>query len=101
MQCYCAVPYPKTPLWEMAKEEGWLISTRWSDYDFGGRSVMNIGEVSPDDIDRYRRVAFRKFYLRPRYMLRQLRMITSFRQVMQAANLLKWMKTKPREKDYS
>jgi radical SAM superfamily enzyme YgiQ (UPF0313 family) len=80
MQCYCAVPYPKTPLGEMAREKGWLVAKRWSDYDFGGRSVMNIGTVSPDDIDRYRNTAFRKFYLRPRFIVRQLKVITSFRQ---------------------
>ena len=97
MQCYCAVPYPKTPLWKMAEEKGWLITKRWSNYDFGGRSVMDIGGVSPDDIDRYRRVAFRKFYLRPKFILQQIRMITSFRQLIQAANFMKWMKTKPRE----
>jgi len=94
IQCYCAVPYPKTPLGEMAKDKGWLVAESWSDYDFGGRSVMDIGTVSPDDIDRYRRNAFRKFYLRPGFILKQLKVITSFRQFMQAANFMKWMKTK-------
>jgi anaerobic magnesium-protoporphyrin IX monomethyl ester cyclase len=94
MQCYCAVPYPKTPLGEMAKEKGWLVAKRWSDYDFGGRSVMDMGTVSPDDIDRYRNTAFRKFYMRPRFILKQLKMITSIRQLMQAVHFTKWMKTK-------
>ena len=99
MQCYCAVPYPKTPLGEMAKEGGWLIAKRWSDYDFGGRSVMDIGTVSPDDIDRYRHSAFRKFYLRPRFMLKQLKVITSFRQFLQAVHFINWMKTKPKRRE--
>lgn len=94
MQCYCAVPYPKTPLGELAKEKGWLVAKSWSDYDFGGRSVMDIGSVSPDDVDRYRRVAFRKFFLRPKFILKQLKVITSFRQLMQAVHFMKWMKTK-------
>jgi len=99
MQCYCAVPYPKTPLGEMAKEKGWLVAKRWSDYDFGGRSVMDIGTVSPDDIDRYRNKAFRRFYLRPRFILKQLKVITSFRQLFQAAQFAKWMKTKPKKNE--
>lgn len=98
MQCYCAVPYPKTPLGEMAREKGWLTAKRWSEYDFGGRSVMDIGTVSPDDIGRFRNTAFRKFYLRPGFMLKQLRVITSIRQLWQAIRFTKWMKTKPKNR---
>jgi radical SAM superfamily enzyme YgiQ (UPF0313 family) len=96
MQCYCAVPYPKTPMGEMAREKGWIVQgKKWSDYDFGGRSIMDIGTVSPDDITRFRKTAFKKFYLRPKMILNQLKMITSFKQLMQAADFLKWMRTKP------
>lgn len=95
MQCYCAVPIPKTPLGQMALEKGWVTAQSWSQYDYGGSSVMNIGTVSPDDVNRYRRIAFRKFYLRPKFILKQLLTVTSLRQFMQAANFLKWMKTKP------
>ena len=94
MQCYCAVPYPNTPLGDLAKEKGWLVANRWSDYDFGGRSVMDMGTVSPEDVDRYRKTAFRKFFLRPSFMFRQLKVITSFRQFLQALKFTKWMKTK-------
>lgn len=96
MQCYCAVPIPKTPLGEMARTNGWITAKRWSEYDYGGSSIMNIGTVSPADVDRYRQTAFRKFYLRPKYIIKQLLSIKSLRQVLQAANFLKWMKTKPR-----
>jgi radical SAM superfamily enzyme YgiQ (UPF0313 family) len=98
MQCYCAVPYPKTPLGDMAKEKGWLVAKSWSEYDFGGHSVMDIGTVSPEDVDRYRTTAFRKFYLRPRFMLKQLSRITSLRQLLQAAQFMKWMRNKPKRK---
>ncbi|MBW1789590.1 MAG: radical SAM protein [Deltaproteobacteria bacterium] len=95
IQCYCAVPYPKTPLGELARERGWIQpGRRWSDYDFGGRSIMNIGTVSPDDVDRFRRTAFRRFYLRPGVILNKLKMITSPRQLIQAAGFLKWMRTR-------
>lgn len=97
MQCYCAVPYPNTPLGDMAKAKGWLVAERWSDYDFGGRSVMDMGTVSPDDVDRYRSTAFRKFYMRPKFMFRQLKVITSLRQLLQAVQFTKWIKTKPKK----
>jgi len=93
MQCYCAVPYPKTPLGEMAKEKGWIIKgKKWSDYDFGGNSIMDNGAVAPEDITRYRKTAFRKFYLRPSVILQKIKMISSFKQLLQAANFLKWMR---------
>jgi radical SAM superfamily enzyme YgiQ (UPF0313 family) len=99
MQCYCAVPYPKTPLGELAKKSGWIIEgKKWSEYDFGGNSIMNIDTVTPDDITRFRQTAFRKFYLRPRMILQKLKMITSFKQLMQAADFLKWMRSKPQNK---
>ena len=95
MQCYCAVPYPKTPLCEMAKEKGWIVDGKnWSDYDFGGKSIMDNGAITPEDITRYRKTAFRKFYLRPKIILQKLKMISSFKQLLQAADFLKWMKTK-------
>ncbi len=97
IQCYCAVPYPKTPLGDMAKENEWLVAKQWSDYDFGGRSVMDIGTVSPDDVNRYRNTAFRKFYMRPGYILKQLSQITSIRQFLQLVNFAKWMKTSPKK----
>ena len=95
MQCYCAVPIPKTPLGQMALEKGWVTAKRWAQYDYGGCSVMNIGTVSPEDVNRYRQIAFRKFYLRPKFILQQILTVKSLRQFMQAANFLKWMKTKP------
>lgn len=95
MQCYCAVPIPKTPLGQMALEKGWVRASRWSQYDYGGCSVMDIGTVSPADVDRYRNSAFMRFYLRPRFILRQLREITSFRQLLQAVRFTRWMKLKP------
>ena len=97
MQCYCAVPYPKTALGDMAKEKGWLVADRWSDYDFGGRSVMNLGTVSPEDVDRYRKTALRKFFMRPKFMLRQLKVITSIRQFLRAMKFIKWMQTKSKK----
>ena len=56
---------------------------------------MDMGTVSPDDIDRYRDTAFRKFYFRPKYILKQLKVITSLRQLIQAASFARWMKAKP------
>jgi radical SAM superfamily enzyme YgiQ (UPF0313 family) len=95
MQCYAAVPYPKTRLGEMAREEGWVTSSRWAEYDFGGQSIMDIGSIAPVQVDEARRSMFRRFYLRPVYMMRQLGgMIRNPRQIFQASKFLNWMTTR-------
>jgi radical SAM superfamily enzyme YgiQ (UPF0313 family) len=94
MQCYAAVPYPKTSLGEMAREKGWITSEKWADYDFGGRSILDTGTISPEEVDRARTNMFRKFYFRLGYILKQLGMlITHPRQMVQASKFLKWMKS--------
>lgn len=94
LQCYCAVPYPKTELGELARRNGWLLSDRWSDYDFGGSSIMNIGTIPPQAVDEARRQMFRRFYFRPRFFLSQLgNLLAHPRQVVQASRFLNWMRT--------
>ena len=93
LQCYAAVPYPKTKLGEMAERNGWLTSTNWADYDFGGRCILDIGTIAPEEVDRARNRLFRRFYLRPLYMLKQAgAMLTRPRQWIQASQFLRWMK---------
>lgn len=97
MQCYAAVPYPKTSLGELAREKGWILSERWADYDFGGRSILATGTIAPEDVDEARRAMFRRFYLRPGYVLRQLGSLARQpRQVLQASRFLNWMKRRER-----
>ena len=92
MQCYAAVPYPKTELGEMAAEKGWLRAKKWSDYDFGGKSILDIGTISPEEVDHFRRKMFRRFYFRPLYLTRQLAgLLAHPRQLLQAAKFLNWM----------
>lgn len=68
MQCYCAVPYPGTALGKLAKERGWIRADRWSQYDFGGDSIMDTETLSCEEVTAFRRKAFRRFYLRPWYL---------------------------------
>ena len=95
IQAYAAVPYPKTPLGELAKQKGYVTSNRWMDYNFGGYSIMDLGTVTPSDVDLARKEMFRRFYMRPSYALKKLGMLASNpKQILQAAKFMKWMKTK-------
>jgi anaerobic magnesium-protoporphyrin IX monomethyl ester cyclase len=95
IQCYAAVPYPKTELGEMAREKGWLMSDRWMEFDFGGSSRMNVGTIRPEQVDAAREELFRRFYLRPATIMRQAALLARHPgQVGQALSFLKWMRTR-------
>jgi anaerobic magnesium-protoporphyrin IX monomethyl ester cyclase len=92
MQSYCAVPYPTTALGAEAKAKGWLRGRNWSQYDFGGSSIMRTETLSPEEIDAYRDRAFRSFYFRPLYLLKRLFSGVSVFQLARAARFREWMK---------
>lgn len=91
MQCYCAVPYPKTELGDLARAQGWIRSEKWSNYDFGGNSILETSTMKPADVDYFRRKAFRRFYFRPSYIARKIFRDLSVRQVLRMASFGDWM----------
>ena len=91
MQCYCAVPYPKTELGELAKARGWIKTEKWSDYDFGGNSILQTDTMTREDVDYFRRKAFRRFYFRPGYIAKKIFNDLSIRQTLRMANFGDWM----------
>ncbi len=91
MQSYCAVPYPKTELGEMAKARGWIRADKWSEYDFGGNSILQTDTMTREDVDYFRRKAFRRFYFRPGYIFKKIFHDISLRQTLRLANFGDWM----------
>ncbi len=92
VQCYCAVPYPKTEFGERAEREGWVTTKDWSKYDFGGDSIVDMPDMPAMEVSGCRRRAFRAFYLRPTKILAEalkLRTPGGFRR---AASFLKWFR---------
>lgn len=92
MQCYCAVPYPKTGIGAEAKAKGWLRARDWSQYDFGGSSIMCTDTMSNEEVDGFRSRAFTSFYFRPLYIIKRLFAGMSILQLPRIANFRKWMK---------
>jgi radical SAM superfamily enzyme YgiQ (UPF0313 family) len=92
-------PYPQTELYEMVKEKGHLIKEDWSKYAYVGDSataVIRTDELSPEDLaDELKRIT-KAFYLRPKYILKQLRKSTSAyavkRNISGLKSILKWVK---------
>ena len=64
-QLSISTPYPGTQLFKQALEEGRLVHTNFKLY---GQSdpLVRLDDLSADDIRRFEKYAFRKFYLRPR-----------------------------------
>ncbi|MFA5167167.1 MAG: radical SAM protein [Candidatus Omnitrophota bacterium] len=97
MQSYCAVPYPKTEFGTMAKEKGWIRTVPWSQYDFGGTSIVDMGTLTPEDVTYFRERAFKKFYYRPLYLIKKIREF-SFHQLFTLSKFTRWMRSKKKNK---
>ncbi|NIP27771.1 MAG: radical SAM protein [Phycisphaerae bacterium] len=93
MQCYCAVPYPKTELGNLAKKNNWVRAEKWSQYDFGGESILHTDTMRPEDVSYFRRKAFRRFYFNPLFILRTLKE-TKIKRIFSLFKFAKWMNPK-------
>lgn len=71
VQVYCAVPFPGSALYEIARDENWVITDEWSQFE-QSRAVLSTPTLSADQLLAARRRIFRTFYLRPRYIVRRL-----------------------------
>lgn len=94
MQAYCAVPYPKTEFGNLAREKGWVCGTTWSEYDFGGDSIVNADTISAKDTTYYRQKAFRSFYFRPTYIVKKVIKNFSFLQILRLSKFFEWINIK-------
>jgi radical SAM superfamily enzyme YgiQ (UPF0313 family) len=64
-------PYPGTEMFAWAKKNGFLLTEDWSRYDLS-RSVMRLPTVSPEAVNSFYHYAYKRFYLRPGFLLRRL-----------------------------
>jgi len=78
VQFTVATPYPGTEMYRQVVENGQLLITSWDELATYGGSVFRMDNVTPDLVDRMYRKALRKFYFRPRFILRQTRALTTW-----------------------
>ena len=62
---HIAVPYPGTPFWFEALEQGWLRLQRWEDFDMYNSTVVEYPNLSVGQLQRAARRAARAWILRP------------------------------------
>jgi anaerobic magnesium-protoporphyrin IX monomethyl ester cyclase len=69
-------PYPGTQMFDEASKNNLILTYDWDDYDLS-RPIMKLKNLSQEEIKNLYRYCYRKFYLRPRYILNRLiRLIT-------------------------
>jgi len=73
-------PYPGTQIFQRAERDGLLLHQNWNEYGQGEVLLKN-KNLTAEQIYQFEKYAFKSFYLRPKQLLRQLRRITSFRQI--------------------
>ncbi len=64
-------PNPGTEVYRWAKEQGYLTSTFWQDYDLY-TPILQLPTISSSLLQKYYRKAFKSFYLRPSYILNRI-----------------------------
>ena len=82
VQFNIATPYPGTELFAWAKERGYIKSFDWNDYSMSN-TVFELPGLDRKKLQRYYSLAHRKFYFRPKVVLRRLFHIRSLDQLKQ------------------
>ncbi len=73
-------PYPGTQLYNDVAEKGWLDDSDW--YSYGqGKVLINQPQITAKEIYDFERHAFRKFYIRPKAVMRMLARVANPRQI--------------------
>ncbi len=64
-------PYPGTEVWKEAKDNGWIANEDYNDY-IGEFVTLGLPSVSMEEVQSAYDQAYRKYYLRPKIILRNL-----------------------------
>lgn len=75
------VAYPGTAYYDWAKQSGALVPKRWRDWvteDFEQAGIVSLPELGTDEINAFIDLGLRRFYLRPKQMVRMLQRIRTW-----------------------
>jgi radical SAM superfamily enzyme YgiQ (UPF0313 family) len=92
-QFYCAVPFPGSPLFEVARGQGWIEGRSFDEFR-QDNAVMNLPGLTRSTVNDYRKKAFRRFYLRPgqfAQVLDLMRMHSLGETISGGVRFLKWI----------
>jgi anaerobic magnesium-protoporphyrin IX monomethyl ester cyclase len=89
-QFYCAVPYPNTPYGKFAKAKNWIESEDYTKYHLD-EAVTGNENLSANDIKKWRKKAYLKFYLRPSVIFKTLIRISNIKSLLIPFVFRKWI----------
>lgn len=79
---YIATPYVGTELFEIAERKGLITDMNWENWCLmSEKPVLRTEDLSEEDLVGLRKRAYREFYLRPSYILRNLVKIRNLGQI--------------------
>ena len=71
VQFNITTPFPGTEMYRWADENDFLLTRNWEDYDLS-RPIMKLPTIEPEVVQRYYDSAHRRFFLRPKFILKRL-----------------------------
>ena len=92
---FIAIPFPGTRLYFEAIEKGYLDQNPdWEEFAPISKfdSPMRIPNFTPAELTRWKKIAYRRYYLRPKYIFKKLRTIRSkgdMKNILRGAKLFK------------
>lgn len=75
-QFYCAVPFPGSDLYKIAKEKKWIKNKDWSKFN-QSESIMNTDSLKAEEVMWLRKKAYFNYYFNLKQILKSLRKIKS------------------------
>jgi anaerobic magnesium-protoporphyrin IX monomethyl ester cyclase len=72
VQFNIATAYPGTEFYRWAKENGYILKEGWNDFNMSDK-VIELPTISNKKLDYYYALGHRKFYLRPKIILRRMK----------------------------
>jgi radical SAM superfamily enzyme YgiQ (UPF0313 family) len=84
IQVYCAVPYPKTNLHKTASERSWIVNNDLRFYEID-KAVMRNETMTVEEIQNLRKWCLKRFYLRPKFIIKQFLKTPSYRLILDGA----------------
>ena len=72
VQFSIVTPYPGTELYDYLKKNGYLITTEWSEYNGSFNAVFELPTITRSELNDAIKYGWRKFYLRPEKIIKEL-----------------------------
>jgi anaerobic magnesium-protoporphyrin IX monomethyl ester cyclase len=72
---HIATPFPGTELYQMAKDNNWLITDDWSKYEEEGSAVMRTEHLTAAELVKAQKQAMRQFYFRPQQVVKEIKRV--------------------------